>query len=260
MALGFVLPVQFGMAAARTLGTYYYGKPLKRGMAGSLFEQSFDVLIVVVLALVSGFTLLIRAQARLWVVAAVVVIVLTWVLAGIAMRILRSVAGFFGQKVLPTFRISTGVKRLSELEDRGVLGTPLARRLIVLSSLRFGVVVLMAGQTATAVSAKIELWHLAAAMPLVVLATALAITPGGIGVTELTYAGGLRLFGTPVSTAAEWAITNRVLCMAASFSVALCAMMTFATVKLFTPAKAMVQASNQGSKGNAQSSGGPLES
>jgi len=118
----------------------------------------------------------------------------------------------------------------------------------------------MAGQTATAVSAKIELWHLAAAMPLVVLATALAITPGGIGVTELTYAGGLRLFGTPVSTAAEWAITNRVLCMAASFSVALCAMMTFATVKLFTPAKAMVQASNQGSKGNAQSSGGPLES
>jgi len=124
-------------------------------------------------------------------------------------------------------RLAIGLKALSELEESGVLSARLARRLILLSALRFGVVVLMAGQTAAAVSAQIPLWKLAAAMPLVVLATALAITPGGIGVTELTYTGALKLFGTSTSIAASWSIANRILCMSTGFTVAIIASVVF---------------------------------
>ncbi|HXH50492.1 MAG TPA: hypothetical protein VNM47_14205, partial [Terriglobia bacterium] len=46
MTLGLVLPVQLGMTAARTFGTHFYGSPLKRGTAGTLLEQSFDVVNV----------------------------------------------------------------------------------------------------------------------------------------------------------------------------------------------------------------------
>ncbi len=56
MALGLIVPMQIGMAAARTLGTYVHGRPLQRGTAGTLLEQSFDLLIVVFLAVASGVT------------------------------------------------------------------------------------------------------------------------------------------------------------------------------------------------------------
>ena len=39
VALGQVLPVQLSMSAARTLGTYFHGRALKRGTGGTLFEQ-----------------------------------------------------------------------------------------------------------------------------------------------------------------------------------------------------------------------------
>jgi hypothetical protein len=55
VALGQVLPVQFSMSAARTLGTYLHGRAC-RGTGGTLFEQSFDVLIVGFLAIASGAT------------------------------------------------------------------------------------------------------------------------------------------------------------------------------------------------------------
>ncbi|HET7101285.1 MAG TPA: lysylphosphatidylglycerol synthase domain-containing protein, partial [Terriglobia bacterium] len=75
-------------------------------------------------------------------------------------------------------------------------------------------------ETAAAVGAAIPLWHLAAATPFVYLATVIAATPGGIGVNEMTYAGILKMFGTPFSIAAPWTLANRVLCVASCFLVA----------------------------------------
>jgi len=228
MALGFLLPVQFGMAAARTLGTHFYGNAFRRGMAGSIFEQSFDVLTVCVLAFASALTLTFRAGAETWICAAIVMMIVVYALAGCVMRVSRDVAAFAGRKLPASWGVSAGLKRLSELEDAGVLSARLARRLIILSGMRFGVVVLMAGETAAAVSAQIPLWHLAAAIPFVVLATAIAVTPGGVGVNELTYSGALSVFGTSFSAAANWTIANRVLGMTASFLVAFIAAAIFA--------------------------------
>src|ERR1700733_3607901 len=43
LALGIVLPVQLAVSATRTMGTHVHGRSLKRGTAGTLFEQSFDM-------------------------------------------------------------------------------------------------------------------------------------------------------------------------------------------------------------------------
>ena len=46
----------------------------------------------------------------------------------------------------------------------------------------------MAGETAQAIGVHIPLWHLAAAMPFVIIACVIVVTPGGLGVNELSYA------------------------------------------------------------------------
>jgi uncharacterized membrane protein YbhN (UPF0104 family) len=121
----------------------------------------------------------------------------------------------------PTDHIMGAVLRgFFNLQNSGLLSATLSRRLVVLSAIRFAVVVLMAGQTAEAIRSPIPLWHLAAAIPFVVLACVIAITPGGLGVNELTYASALKVFGTPFSIGAEWALANRVLGVAACVLVA----------------------------------------
>ena len=93
---------------------------------------------------------------------------------------------------------------------------------MMLSAARFVVQILMVGQVAEAVGAHISIWQLAAATPLVTLAYALALTPGGLGVTELGYAFALHLFGTPVAVAAQWALENRILVVASCLVIAGC--------------------------------------
>jgi uncharacterized membrane protein YbhN (UPF0104 family) len=102
----------------------------------------------------------------------------------------------------------------------------------MLSAVRFGVVVLMAGQTAEAIHAGIPLWHMAAAVPFVVIATIIAVTPGGIGVNELTSATALKFFGTPLAIAGQWSLANRFLVTASCFAVATCAAILWALEKM----------------------------
>lgn len=220
IALGFVLPTQLGMAAARTVGTSFYGRPLKRGTAGSLFEQSFDLLLIIFLCSASVITWFCGGGPFIWTISAVVACVVGLTAVGPAMRVIRLIAGYLSQRIGPDHRIGKNLKNMAELEDSGVFSSTLARRLMMFSAIRFAVVVLMANQTAEAVGAGIAVWQLGAAIPFVVLATAIAFTPGALGVNELTYAATLKLFGAPFTVAAQWTLTNRVLLMFTSFLLA----------------------------------------
>ena len=82
----------------------------------------------------------------------------------------------------------------------------------------------MAGEAAQAIGVDIPLWHLAAAMPFVIIACVIVVTPGGLGVNELSYATMLHLFGTPLHVGAQWALANRVLVASSCFVVAACAL------------------------------------
>ena len=78
MVLGLILPVQLGIAAARTLGTYLHEGAVRRGTAGSLFEESFDVLVVSLLAIASAVTRYFNASQIMWTVSAIVMASVAW--------------------------------------------------------------------------------------------------------------------------------------------------------------------------------------
>lgn len=217
MALGLVIPVQLGMTAARTLGMSIYGKTLKRGTAGTLLEQSFDLLTVVFLTVASATTWLCGGGGLMWTVTAAAMTALALLAAEPSIRLIRWLASYTANVEARQGPVRAILRRFSKLQHSSVLSAALVRRLVMLSAARFAVVVLMAGQTAEAIGAPIPLWHMAAAMPFVVLASAVAVTPGGLGVNELTSASALNIFGTPFSIGARWAVANRVLGVAASF-------------------------------------------
>lgn len=224
LALGTVLPLQFAMATARTLGTYAHGSAIKRGTAGTLFEQSFDVLTVCLLAVASGITRALRGGGVMWATCAVVSTGLLFLMIGPSMRLIRRVGTRCTAKIgISWSRIAFVMERSSSLLDSDLLKPDLARRLAVLSVARFTITVLMSYQTAAAIGVHIPLWQLAAATPFVFLASVVALTPGGLGINELTGATALSLFGTPLAVSAEWAIVNRLLVTISYVVVALCA-------------------------------------
>lgn len=226
MALGLLLPVQLGMTAARTAGTHGYGRTLKRGTGGTLFEQSFDFLIVVLLGAASAVTWFCGGGAGLWAICALAVVALALATAGFFLRLLRWLADFASGSASRKFEtgrpdhlVTRCLRGLGEIQNSGLVKASLARRLLLLSAARFGVLVLMAFQTAAMTGTKIALWKLAAAVPFATISNLIALTPGGVGVNELTSATALHLFGTPLAIASQWAIANRVLVMASCFLV-----------------------------------------
>ena len=221
VALGQVLPVQLSMSVARTLGTYFYGRSLQRGTGGTLFEQSFDVLIVGFVAIASGATRFYGGGGIMWTVCAIAMAALAILAVGPSVRLIhRQVVSLNSGTIASKNRI---LRIFGSLEHSGLLSAGLARRLMALSTARFAIQVLMAGQTAQAIGVHIPLWQLAAAMPFVIIACVIVVTPGGLGVNELSYATTLHLFGTPLNIGAQWALANRVLVALSCIVVAACA-------------------------------------
>jgi uncharacterized membrane protein YbhN (UPF0104 family) len=215
---GQILPVQISMSAARTLGTYFYGSALKRGTAGSLFEQSFDVWIMGFLAVASGITWLAGGGAAVYLISAVVMTASAVFAVGPMIQAAHWIVRSSAKGRWSHNRI---VRRVADLEHSGFLHAGLGRQLMALSAARFAVQIWMLKEVAAAVGAHIPVWQLAAATPLAALAYALAITPGGIGVTELGYTFALKLFGTSVTVAAPWVLEARVLIFTSSCLVAI---------------------------------------
>jgi uncharacterized membrane protein YbhN (UPF0104 family) len=221
VALGQILPVQLSMSAARTLGTYFHGRALRRGTGGTLFEQTFDVMIVGFLAIASAVTLFFKGGGVVWTVCAIAMAACALLAVGPVVRLIRwQVNALHARTVAPQNRI---LRSLAGLHDSGLLDAGLGRQLMALSLARFMIQVLMAGQAAVAIGIHIPLWHLAAAMPFVIIACVIVVTPAGLGVNELSYATTLHLFGTPLQVGAQWALANRFLVASSCFVVAACA-------------------------------------
>jgi hypothetical protein len=221
MALGLILPVQLGMTAARTAGTHSYGRTLKRGTGGTLFEQSFDFLTVMLFAAASAITWLCHGGAELWLVCGAVMVSLVLAAAGPLLGLFRKTVIYASKGAAhkldwwlsgrPGHFLTGLLQKLSEIQHSGLLNAGFTRRLLIISVARFGVVVLMACQTAAMTGARIAFWQIAAATPFAAISNLIAITPGALGVNELTSVTALHLFGVRFSAASQWALTNRVL-------------------------------------------------
>ena len=207
-ALAQILPGQISMSVVRTLGTRIHGRAFQRGTLGTLFEQSFDVWFGCFLMIASVASYLLHAGLIIWLAISVPVAFLAIVSAGTILGFLRRLAA----KALPEGTNPARWRQFAiNLGDSALLEPALGRKLMFLSALRFMIFVLMAGEISAAVHAGIPLWHLGVAMPFAVLSAAAGITPGGLGISEFTYAGVLRALGTPLDLSTQWALANRLL-------------------------------------------------
>jgi uncharacterized membrane protein YbhN (UPF0104 family) len=173
----------------------------------------------------------------MWALSAAAAMALAMLAVGPFIRVIRWLAASCAARTAATqSRAGAFLRGLFELRHSGLFNAGLARRLVMLSALRFGVVVLMSIQTAEAIGVHIPLWQMAAAIPFVVLASVIALTPGGLGVNELTSVTALKMFGTPLAVAAEWALVNRVLIAVSYFLVAACAAVILYAGRIMAPA------------------------
>lgn len=241
LALGTFLPVQIAMATARTMGTYVHGSAIKRGTAGTLYEQSFDVLTVSFLGLASLATWLNHGSATMWTAFAAVAITLALLTVNPFLRLVHWVAATLAEKIGDRNTIGNLLRNFDRLLRSGMLRASLARQLVLLSTLRFVVIVLMSMQTAEAIGLHIPFWTMAATIPFVVIATLIALTPGGLGVNELTAATALSFFGMPLATSAQWTLANRVLVAVSYMIVALCSGAIFLVGRLAVSRRKVVQ-------------------
>jgi uncharacterized membrane protein YbhN (UPF0104 family) len=215
VGFGQILPVQVSTVIGRALGTRLLRPPAsRRPIVVTLYEQSFDVAVALLLA-VASLIYLVERQIP-WLATAGVLLVVGYFAAG------WTAVGLDRLCKAGAARGRFGVW-LAELSDAQLFARALARRLMLLSVLRFGVTVLMAGLTSWSAGLDVSLGSLAVAVPLVIVATAAPLTPAGLGVNEWTYASTLVLLGAPLALATQWALVNRVLVAAASVAIAVIA-------------------------------------
>ena len=216
-AVGQVLPMQLATALTRSFCSHLVtGSGAVRGALATAFEQIFDIAVVALCGLASLYCLWSGDLSR-WTAIAGVAIATGFILGGPVLGTAASAS-----KWLATAHVMLGDRmgRFGRaLAESGLFEQKLTRHLFVLSVLRFAVLWLMAIATTYAVGLNVSALQLAAALPLVVLATALAVTPGGIGINEWTFAAALTAFGADFETATQFALVNRVLVAAAALMI-----------------------------------------
>lgn len=208
-AAGQVVPMQVATALARSLGAHLAtGSGAVRGALATVFEQMFDIVVVCLCGLASVYCLW-RGDLRWWGVGAVAMLATGFMLTPRMLGMMAAVTRCLAKAPIV---LGARIGRLGRaLADFGLFETRLTRRLFVLSTLRFVMLWLMTMATTHAVGLNISSVQIAAALPFVVLAMALAVTPGGVGINEWTFVGALVAFGVDLETATQCALINRLL-------------------------------------------------
>jgi hypothetical protein len=207
VALGQIVPAQLSLVLSRSIGAHLHGgRAWSRGATATLFDYFFDVVVAGFFVLSSMLVLIAGGGAVAWALCALAICLAGFVLYGAAARLVAGAARALGSRGRGRHCMFCATIALSPL-----LAPDIGRRLLAISVLRFAVLVLVGAVSAQAIGADLPLWHLAASLPFAVIANALAITPGGLGVNEWTVSSALFALGTPFQTSAQWAVVNRVL-------------------------------------------------
>jgi hypothetical protein len=212
VALGQIVPVQFSLVLSRSIGAHLYGgRALSRGATATLFDYFFDVLVAAFLGLSSMLVLISGGGAITWALCTLLIGIAGFVLYGAAARLVVGALRLLGRRGCGRFHGFCTTTAVSPL-----LAPDIGRRLLAISGLRFTVLVLVGAVSANAVALDVPIWRLAASMPFAIIANALAITPGGLGITEWAVSSALFALGTQFQVSAQWAVVNRVLVAAAA--------------------------------------------
>lgn len=207
VALGQVVPAQVSLVLSRSIGAHLYGgRALSRGATATLFDYLFDVIVAGLLALATIVALVTGGGLKSWAFCAAAMCLTGFLLYGAAVRLVAGAARRLA--LLGSGRLSLAVATIAASP---LLVPDIGRRLLLISLLRFALLVLIGAVSARSIGLDLPLWHIAAALPFAVVANALALTPGSLGVNEWTLSSALFALGTPFAVSAEWALVNRVL-------------------------------------------------
>jgi uncharacterized membrane protein YbhN (UPF0104 family) len=204
--LGQFIPAQISTGLSRAVGARAYGgKIISHGFGATLYEQVFDQIAVAPFAAATVLVLALGWDASAWIVAAGFLLFIVFAAAKTLPALLRRVVAWSAHFAI-----------LARAAEAAWIAPDLTCKLLGWSLLRLVLLTAVWAISADALSIAVPVWHIAAAFSAAMIALALAVTPGGIGVGEWTVSAVLVMFGHPLEDAARIAIVCRVLVVVAS--------------------------------------------
>jgi uncharacterized protein (TIRG00374 family) len=217
--LGQVLPLHVSSATARSLALRMHQRmPVVRGVATSVVEQVFDVLVPSVflipsLLLLSGLVDLFQwaaLAASLLAVTAIMVAVLAEPIFLALADGLDAVAHRWRAR-----RFETAADALREARELGLFERRLALSMVFLSLVRFVVLFARVGTVLGGLALPVGIAELIEIMPLAQLSLVVAVTPGSLGVSEWAWTALLGLVGVDLESAVVFVLLRRLMALSA---------------------------------------------
>jgi uncharacterized membrane protein YbhN (UPF0104 family) len=180
--------------------------PVGRGVVSSAYEQLFDVVLMVVFALATVAAWLLHGGVGVW-------IGLTALGLGascIAMLVARRLLAAVDKRRFPGFLERWRERAKSQLPP-DIFDQTIAGKLLALSVARYAVIAVRAGLIGVAMGFAILPIDITQSFTLVFATQFASLTPGNLGLQEWSWSALLVLRHTPVSVAAEFAVTYRIL-------------------------------------------------
>jgi len=201
------LPVHIATIAVRSFAAKRFSKiSIGRGAASSLFEQCFDVLVLLVFGIATLLTWLVQGNLGIWLGLVFLGLIsgyLVLLVLGRLRRIQLDTSGLFVplQKALSLLDSHFSVSLFTPRLTAQLLGLSLLRYLTLIG--RTPLIVIGMGFA-------LPVAEMAQGFTLVQMTQFAAITPGNLGLQEWTWTGILALRGVTVLLATEFALSLRV--------------------------------------------------
>jgi uncharacterized protein (TIRG00374 family) len=217
--LGQVLPLHVSSATARSLALRMHQRmPVVRGIATSVVEQIFDVLIPAVflvpsLLLLSGAVALYEWAALVLCLIAATAMLIALLAEPLFLVLARGLDALSGRWRMG--QMKKAALALHEARDLGLFERRLALTMFALSLVRFLVLTARVEAVVAGLALPVGFAELMEIMPLAQLSLVLAFTPGSLGVSEWAWTGLLGLVGVDLEPAVVLVLVRRLLALSA---------------------------------------------
>jgi glycosyltransferase 2 family protein len=210
---GQFIPLHISTMITRGIGLRLHQKEhLKRGLVSSVYEQGFDVLIPLILAIASILKLLKIVDLGGWLVIAAISLGFLWLVAVTStVRMLNLLANVLDRIKLQLKPINSLRTLVHQIQDTELLDNRLMTKIFLLAVIRYANLTLRAMLVALAVTLDIDVQHVLFVMPLVQISMLIPLTPGNLGVVEWTWTGILTGLGSTVASATVFGLGHRLL-------------------------------------------------
>ncbi|MET0082513.1 MAG: lysylphosphatidylglycerol synthase transmembrane domain-containing protein [Sedimenticola sp.] len=211
-SLGQLIPVHISSIITRSLALRAHGNlNIKKGAFTSLYEQAFDLLIPIILVPSSLIAYIFDYSVTGWLLLSLASIFLGgWIVSEAGEKLSRSVCRYMDRKKLKSAFHERIHDILQACIESGLFENKFLRRIFYLSTFRFISILFRAILIAMLIGSAITALDVAKAFPLVQTTLLIAITPGGLGISEWSWIGIFNAIGVNLDEAGLFAIVHRI--------------------------------------------------